>query len=172
MRELDTNHIDPRWELPSQADHMTMRQTLGYLVWLGRLPETALRSIVSRLRFKSDIRKMLIETSRLNQILPTLVNTSPSNIVHAFESAPHLAIYAVYLANPQEALRTIVRKYVDHWSNVEPHTTGNDLRKLGLKPSPAYGRILSSLRDAWLDGEVDTAEEEEALLSKLISEIG
>jgi tRNA nucleotidyltransferase (CCA-adding enzyme) len=68
-------------------------------------------------------------------------------------------------------LRELLRLYVTKWSDVEPITTGDDLRKMGLKPSPAYGQILDALRDAWLDGEIDTVEEEKQLLAELISEI-
>ena len=171
LRELDVEKIDPNWDLPSQTDHMTLRQVLGYLVWFGRLPETTLRSIVSRLRFKSDIKRLLIATSKLNRVLPALENASPSNVVHEFEPAPQLAIFAAYLVNPQENLREIIWNYVSRWSSVEPKTTGDDLREMGLKPSPAFGRILTTLRDAWLDGEVRSTEDEQALLSKLISDI-
>jgi tRNA nucleotidyltransferase (CCA-adding enzyme) len=171
VHDLDVDEIDSTWELPSRTDHMPLRQILGYLVWLGRLPETTLRSIVSRLRFKSDIKRFLIATSKLNSALPALADAAPSQVVHEFEPAPRLAIYAVYLVNPQENLRAIIWNYVSRWSVVEPQTTGDDLREMGLKPSPAFGRILTSLRDAWLDGEVRSLEEEQALLSKLISEI-
>jgi hypothetical protein len=51
---------------------------------------------------------------------------------------------------------------------VEAELTGDDLKALGLKPGPLFGRLLSELRDAWLDGKVKTREEEEALLAKLL----
>jgi hypothetical protein len=41
---------------------------------------------------------------------------------------------------------------------------------MGLRPSPAYGQILSALRSAWLDGDIQTYEEEQALLNQLISQ--
>jgi len=68
-------------------------------------------------------------------------------------------------------LRDLLRRYVTQWADVEPITTGNDLRKMGLKPSPAYGQILNALRDAWLDGEIETIEEEKQLLAELVSEV-
>lgn len=171
LRELDTDHIDPEWELPPQTDHMDLRQTLGYLIWFGKLPEATLRSLASRLRFKSDITKLLIATSKINRVLPQLSDTPPSSVVHALDPAPHLAIYAAYLVNPPDDLREILWRYVNKWSKIEPGTSGEDLRNMGLKPSPAYSRILTALRDAWLDGKINTPLEEQALLAKLISEV-
>jgi tRNA nucleotidyltransferase (CCA-adding enzyme) len=68
-------------------------------------------------------------------------------------------------------LREQLWKYASQWSAVQPETTGDDLRKAGLRPSPIYGEILSTLRNAWLDGEVDAVEEEKALLDRLLSEV-
>lgn len=171
LSDLDAEDIPQGWNLPSHADHLNLHQTLSYLVWLGHLPESPLRAIVSRLRFKSDLRRLLLGISKLNQTLPSLGSASPSKIVQQLDPAPRLAIYAAYLMTPEANLRDLIRQYLDHWSTVAPHTSGEDLRVMGLKPSPAYGLILKTLRDAWLDGDIHTLEEEQALLSKLITEI-
>ncbi len=171
LRELDTDHIDPQWDLPALTDHMDLRQTLGYLIWFVNLPESTLRSLVSRLRFKSDIKKLLIATSKINRTLPQLSDAPPSKVVHALDPAPNLAIYAAYLVNSQENLRHVLWQYINRWAKIEPGTSGEDLRNMGLKPSPAYSRILTALRDAWLDGKINTPQEEKAMLAELISEV-
>ncbi|MEO6062027.1 MAG: hypothetical protein ABIQ99_08825 [Thermoflexales bacterium] len=55
------------------------------------------------------------------------------------------------------------------WRHVRPVTTGDDLRARGLRPGPEYARILGRLRDAWLDGEIQSAEDEALLLDRLIT---
>jgi tRNA nucleotidyltransferase (CCA-adding enzyme) len=62
----------------------------------------------------------------------------------------------------------ILKKYMLIWKNISPNTTGDDLRKRGLPPSQIYQKILERLRAAWLDGEVKSPEEENALLEKII----
>jgi len=171
LGRLDVEQIDPAWDLPGQADHLNLRQTLGYLIWLGELPETTLRSISSRLRFKSNLRKLLIATGKLNKKLHELVSAPPSGVVHVLKNLPRLVIYAAYLVNQEDKLRAPLLSYIREWSSVQPKTTGDDLREMGLHPSPAYGRILTALRDAWLDGEVKTQEEEQALLETLVSDV-
>jgi tRNA nucleotidyltransferase (CCA-adding enzyme) len=167
---LDINAIDPVWDLPPHTDHLDLRQTLSYLIWLGSLPEHTLRSITSRLRFKSDLKKMLLATSDLLKEMPGLVDAQPSEVVGTLDKAPRIAIYAVYLVTKDKNLRDLLWCYVSKWAEVEPKTTGDDLRNMGLRPSPAYGHILSALRAAWLDGEVHSYEEEQVLLNQLISQ--
>ncbi len=171
LSQLDTDQIDPAWDLPTHSDHLDLRQTCSYLLWLSQLPEATLSSIASRLRFKGDLTKLLIAASRLNAVLPGLSDASPSEVVHALEGVPRLAIYAAYLVNPDEGLRALFIKYITVWADTQPKTTGDDLRKMGLKPSPAYGRILKTLRDAWLDGKIQSPNEEKDLLEKLVSDL-
>lgn len=53
-----------------------------------------------------------------------------------------------------------------------PLTTGYDLQALGIPPGPVYRQVLSRLRDAWLDGEVSTADQEQNLLHTLLVDHG
>ena len=166
---LDEEKIDPVWELPEHFGSLSLRQTLGYLVWLGELSEVTLRSIVSRLRCKSELKKLLVGVSTVLQQLSNLHAASPSQVVRALEKIPRAALYAAYLIITDEDLRSLICKYVTKWGAVEPTITGDDLRKIGLSPSPAYGRILSALRDAWLDDEITSPDQEQALLEQLLA---
>jgi hypothetical protein len=58
--------------------------------------------------------------------------------------------------------------YLQTWRNVQPTISGHELRRRGLDPGPSYRLILESLRNAWLDGEVGSTDEEAALLDKLL----
>jgi tRNA nucleotidyltransferase/poly(A) polymerase len=153
------------------VDHLSLKQILGYLVWLGCLPEPTLRSIAFRLRFKSNLKQLLIETSKINRELPKLIGAKPSEIVHALEKAPRLSLFAAYIVNKAPKFREPLWQFISQWADVTPHTTGDDLRDMGLRPSPAFGRILTALRDAWIDGEIQSKQEEEAMLKKLAAEI-
>jgi tRNA nucleotidyltransferase (CCA-adding enzyme) len=113
---------------------------------------------------------MLLATSDLLKEMPGLVDAQPSEVVGTLDKAPRIAIYAVYLVTKDKNLRDLLWCYVSKWAEVEPKTTGDDLRNMGLRPSPAYGHILSALRAAWLDGEVHSYEEEQVLLNQLISQ--
>ncbi len=168
---LDITTIDPAWELPASWDNLSLKQVLSYLIWLGHLPEATLQAIASRLRFKSALKSLLVATSQLNHVLPDLVDAPPSQVVTVLNKIPLPAIYTCHLVNPHEDLRKPLWQYIQNWSSIESKTSGDDLREMGLPPSPAYGHILNKLRDAWLDGKVSSPEEEQQLLLELISEI-
>ncbi len=170
LHDLDHEAIDPAWGLPPQFDHLTHRQTLGYLIWLGALPPVTITTIASRLRFKAELRDLLTAASKLHQVLPGLAEAKPSAVVHACESTPRMAIYAAHLISPDQAVREKLWLYASRWADMRPKTTGYTLRQMGLPPSPAYGRILSTLRDAWVDGEIHSVDEEIALRSQLVAE--
>jgi len=44
------------------------------------------------------------------------------------------------------------------------------LKSLGLKPSPLFRHLLDAVRDARLDGEIETEEEEKALIARRLAE--
>jgi tRNA nucleotidyltransferase (CCA-adding enzyme) len=54
--------------------------------------------------------------------------------------------------------------------HVQPEVDGEYLKGLGLKPSPLFSRLLHAVRDARLDGEIETVEEEKALIARLLAE--
>ena len=170
LHQLDHIEVEPIWELHERFDSLSRRQILAFLVWLGHLPETTLRSIASRLRCKRELLKLLIATSKILHDIPDFVNAPPSKVVRELEKYPRTALYAVYLISPDEDVRSLLEKFVTQWATVSPTISGDDLRAMGLRPSPAYGRILSTLRDAWLDGEVQSPEAEQALLKDLLAE--
>ena len=49
---------------------------------------------------------------------------------------------------------------------------GNDLKSLGFKPGPLFGKILTAIEEAQLDGRVKTREEALALMAEMAREEG
>jgi tRNA nucleotidyltransferase (CCA-adding enzyme) len=167
---VELTEVDPAWDLPAQLDHLSLIQVLRWQVWLGKLPQSAIQSIASRLRFKSNLKKLLLATSRLIHALPELDQARPSQVAHLCADAPRLAIYAAHQSTQDESIKTLLWNYASQWAAIEPVTTGYDLKAMGLAPSPAFSEILSALRDAWLDGKIHTPEQERALAEKLVTE--
>jgi|SRR5271157_57263 len=143
---------------------------LGYLMWLMQLPQDQIRVLDSRLHFPAGLRECLLEASDLWRELAGLQGAKPSRISSRLDGVPLLAVYAVFLAaHPQE--KKLLDSYGTTWRYIKPRTTGNDLLARGLAAGPVYQTILHTLRSAWLDGRVDTPEEESALLDRLIQQL-
>jgi tRNA nucleotidyltransferase (CCA-adding enzyme) len=51
---------------------------------------------------------------------------------------------------------------------MRPALTGDDLKRMGIKPGPVYRRILSKLLEARLNGTVNDEDDERTLVQSLI----
>ena len=152
-------------------EHPPSQRTLGWTLWLMDVPLPGLKSIEKRLHFESGLRDMLLAASALFADVNSLAGKKPSRCVAVLDAVPLKAIQAVSLAMPAGPARQELRAYLKTWRHVKPKTTGHDLKKRGLPPGPAYQSILHRLREAWLDGEVKTVDEEMALLNNLTKKV-
>ena len=62
--------------------------------------------------------------------------------------------------------------YESRLSRITPTLTGDDLKAMGLPPGPVYRAIIDRVRDALLDGQIATPEEEQALARSLVLATG
>ena len=159
---------DPAWKLPEKVGHTPLPRALAYLVWLGSLRQEASLAIASRLRLNGDIIAALQGLLDTWQKLPELLAAPPSLVAARLESAPLVSLYALYLLYPTGEIRRLLQDYALVWRNVLPETDGSTLLNLGIPPGPAYHHILNTLRSAWLDGKINTSQEEKALLQDMI----
>ncbi|MBN8657797.1 MAG: hypothetical protein J0M11_18845, partial [Anaerolineae bacterium] len=141
------------------------RRVMGYMLWFIDLAEADVILLANRLDFTNELTLAVWAAAQLKRGLVHLTDMKPSEWTYALEKLPLLSIYAVYLVARENALLS----YISVWRHVRAHTTGDDLRKLGLPPGPRFGEILIRLRSAWLDGEVNSREQEDVLLGKIIS---
>ena len=95
----------------------------------------------------------------------------PSQIVALLDSYPNLALLVCYNLSESEQIKDRINSYFTRWQKVQPKTTGHDLRQKGVAPGPNYREVLTTLRAAWLDGQINTPEEEQVLLAKLLAEL-
>jgi len=160
--------LEPGWQLSPTDSEAELRRGLGYIVWLGRLPEEVLTQVDERLRFPAVLRSALIAASRLWPDLPALLDARPSTTAARFDQVPLSVLYAIDLPETPAEIRALIQRYVFEWRQITPVANGKDLQAAGLKPGPAYNRILKALRTAWLDGEIRTRDEESAMLDLLV----
>jgi tRNA nucleotidyltransferase (CCA-adding enzyme) len=148
-------NADPILDIPMD------RPSVGYMLWFIDLLEEEILSISERLDFSSDLSHSVWAVSQLKRSLPFLTGAKPSEWFSALEKLPLSSIYVVFLVSGEKALLD----YLSIWRHVKPKTTGDDLKARGLSPGPRFGEILTQLRAAWLDGEVQSFEDELRMLN-------
>ena len=99
---------------------------------------------------------------RWSKLQPVLAHPWAESLVALHEASwpqgPDEAAYCRQrLAQPREQL------------DPPPLLTGDDLRRLGLRPGPKFKKILQAVRDAQLDGEIGTQEEAIRLAMEIIA---
>jgi tRNA nucleotidyltransferase (CCA-adding enzyme) len=168
LREALLGEIDPTWDLPERIGNISIRQFLGYLVWLTENPMDVIRNTAERLRFPRMIRAAVEESSILWKELPGLRGASPSVITQRLDSVPLPTLYGIYILQPSKEIKQILEDYVHSYRHVKSYTTGQELKEMNVPPGPAYRNILEQLRSAWLDGKITSSIEEKGLLQDLL----
>jgi len=143
------------------------KRTLIWLLWLSPVKPATIKTLSRHLRFPAALTRLLFTASSLRADLPSLKGSKPSGWVDRLEEVPGLAVYALSLSAKGKIKQTLI-DYLEKWRHVKPKTTGHDLKELGLSPGPKYKNILRQLRNAWLDGEIKTLNEEATLLKRLV----
>ncbi len=138
---------------------------LVYLItMLHKLEREQAHSITQRLKpTKKDmhvISNTLNQIPNIEEVLTSEEYLKQSVIVKTLESLPFEAI--AFLLAKSQTLRVIERinLYLQLKGSIKPSLDGDDLLRLGIKPGPIYAHILEAIREAKLDGILNTKDEE------------
>jgi tRNA nucleotidyltransferase (CCA-adding enzyme) len=168
LQKLDNPESAPLVGLKLNLQHGNNRRRLAYILWVIHLPVDKIQALIRRLRFPSTYSKLVFTASHLWRDVPWFANAKLSQIATRLEDIPPLAVYAVYLAAPNELVRNNLQAYINRMSSIAPTITGDELKKMGIPPGPVYKRILGAIRDGWLDGKIGNGDQEQAYLNEII----
>lgn len=140
-----------------------------WAAWLSSLPAANLDGVIARLNLPARLADIVRQVTGLLTIFPTLTADLAFGALHdallAFDPES-LELATLFCAD--DALRTRLKAYAARVAASKPVTTGEDLKALGLPPSPRFGQLLARLRRAYLDGEINSPEAERTLLARLL----
>ena len=154
-----------------EARRRTLSGPLVYMLLLiYRLEEGDIERLIERLDVTGQWAKAMRQIPRLKNALPYLggEDIAPSAIYRLLQPYFTESIVAGALACESETDCSNIEMYLNQLRYVNPALDGTDLQRLGVAPGPSVGRMLDTLRDAKLDGQVNTTEEEEALVRRLL----
>lgn len=91
----------------------------------------------------------------------------PSRIVETLRRFNMEALLFMMARTARQATRMAISEYITTLRHMHCLLTGKDLIALGYEPGPIFGKILTTLRDARLDGEAVTKQDEIDLVRKI-----
>ena len=166
LGSLEEFEAPSNWKLKDLPDN----EILFYALWTYRLSRDEAEEVGQRLHLGQSEANLVTRAGR--QPCDLSANLRPSEWVDCFETQPEGALVATWIAlDRREDARAVIDKYLSNWRWIRPTVDGVALREMGLAPGPAYRDILAGLRNAKLDGVINTAAGEQRMLEALVEEI-
>ena len=148
------------------------QQALKWNMLLIGFPLADALSIAERLALRKKMMQSIAASATLFECLDSLKDpeTRPSGMAQLLDDMPDqvLTLGWLLLADAPDAQKKF-SKYVTTWRDQRPTINGHDLKTMGITPGPQYKRVLERLRFAWIDGDLRSVEEEQALLHQLLA---
>ncbi|HSE59083.1 MAG TPA: CBS domain-containing protein, partial [Nitrospiraceae bacterium] len=150
-----------------------MESWLVYLMaMLQVLPDQAVSEVLKRIelsaRQEAAVRAGRFGGHRIFRELGRRPSVSPAAVHRALSGTADETLVFLMAKSKSEHVRRQLSAYVTTYQRMRPALTGDDLKRMGLKPGPLYRRILSKLLEARLNGVVNNEEDERALVRSLI----
>ncbi len=151
------------------------RKAEAWVVYLMALmdliPDKAVGETMKRLTIPARPAD-IIKTSRrhgtlLLRRLAARTNHRPSTTYHALAGLPDETLLFLMAKCKDEAVKRELSAFVTKYRTVKPLLTGDALKAMGIKPGPIYRKVLERLRDARLNGEVKSEEDERELVKRI-----
>ncbi len=141
-----------------------------YLALLAyRLTAAEVEKVISYLRLPRLTSQTLRDTLALKENIEELSipRLAPSRICSNLHGYNHTALAANLIATDSVTAAEHIDLYLNVLRYVKPAIKGKDLKKLGIPEGPKMKEILEKLREAKLDGQLESRREEEKMAQQI-----
>lgn len=162
---------EPPWETPATPMDRNQWTLALFAALCCRLSLIEAENLCRRLQVRRQtLDEVLAAVTTFHTRVPGLTGAlSPSEVVHLLEPLSQIGLNVAWAIAPSHESRHQIVRYVTEWQSIRQTLDGDGLRAIGLKPGPLFGRLLSRLRDAWLDGEIASEAEELSMVRELLA---
>jgi tRNA nucleotidyltransferase (CCA-adding enzyme) len=151
--------------LPANNVHHMYVALLAYRLILPELD-----TLSTRLRLARDDVDLLYRVATLRDEIERfqIEDVRPSEVYHLLEPYSGPAILTTWVATDSPGVREHLSRHWHEYRHVKPALMGEDLKRMGFSPGPIFGHVLNALRDARLDGEITSRQEEEEMARAML----
>ncbi len=146
---------------------------VGWLLLFSDIAEDDALLICARLDLTRELTSSIVGFTRLLAKVDWLgaPGTKASAITRFLDGISATALRAALICNIDErSVKERMELYMADWRHRQPTIDGNALIRAGLRPGPIYREILDKLRSAWIDGEIESEDQERELFLKMVKE--
>ena len=149
--------------LPGFEKENVEKWMVYFLALLESLKEKDLEVLVERFKLSREVCKAVEEGRRAKNVVKKLgrkKSPKPGTIYNYLQPLPlEVSLFFLAKARNMKAKRRILR-FLRVLRKIRIKTSGEDLKRLGYRPSPRFKKILDGILRAKLEGRVSTKREE------------
>jgi len=141
-------------------------------VLMGKCQKEEIADFCKTYHFTREEKETLnLATNQVKKILRKLklAHLKPSSLYYFLKDYPPDILILAMAKTEDNTVKKRIALYFTRLSKVELEIDGNDLKRMGYKPSPQFSKILEETKKAKLDGLIKTREEEIEFVRKNFS---
>lgn len=152
-------------------------QSLYILGLLDRMSPEQVEEFCRKTEMTESLKRRILQNTEhyrqaMARLPEALYSGKKSEIFKVLEPLSQETMLFIMAKTKSDQIKRAISNYVMYKEVLRPHFTGEDLKKLGIKEGPVYKEILEKLKDAKIDLNLKTKEDEEIFVKKYIIEHG
>ena len=140
------------------------RWLIRLLLLLENLDKDEVEKFCRKYRFNKEERDSVIkgrlEAERILKKLKSFETDTPSSIYYLLQPFPREVLLFAMAKTKKKIVKKKIFLFLSRLESVKTKVSGDDLKKIGYKPSPKFKEILEEVKKVKLDGLLTTKKEE------------
>jgi tRNA nucleotidyltransferase/poly(A) polymerase len=149
-----------------KSENNSWTLVVRWLTSLSKMKDNDVEVVLNKLRLTRWLRESTLEYIHLRTALKSSFTLSETDSLLV-----HKPGWLVTLLARDTELQELLFAYQAALNKICINIDGKKLLALGVKPGPQIGKILSRIRQAWLEGEINSAPDEEKFVGRLLETV-
>ncbi|GAB1420389.1 hypothetical protein MASR2M15_04860 [Anaerolineales bacterium] len=161
-------------ERQQKAPFVDQEMDLILLRWhfiMARLAPEKAYELGERLLFGKPKAKSFMQVAEaLAHLEAHFAKKKASDFLKLLDSLSAEAMLCIWYFHMKDGIGKLIEQFYTEWKAIKPAITGTQLKAMGLPEGPLYSQILAAIKAAYIDGEIQNAEEENLFLTQWIQD--